>query len=692
MRRKGKTGGGSNKPRGNSGKKPGMFNRPKSGASPKSSSPFRNPTNKGNPIALVLGIFFAVAAITGTIIATNPNLISQIAGGSISCSERSVTVNALSTKEAIPVKLSVSPNLNSAEIMPVKFTSKGNNEVGKQLKTSANLAAVMTSFLLGEDLSNCQFTVETQTDKDVDGPSAGALFTVSFLSLVRGDNQAINPKVTMTGTVNPDGTVGPVGGIPGKLKAADNLRDKKSLGNITVIIPRQSDDKITQADTELTNLSVEIAKDIYGAYKLLTGKEIPRYLSKDISLENLKLSEDISTVIGSKIKEIEGSYKTVAAIPDLIALKESTKKELSVIGQVKDAYYKQFETYKKGGNEEVSSAFNRLNQANFAASIHKNIAEFASIAESNDRQKLKNTAEKNFGEIRQLVQEQIRNLEKSTKENLPFTSFVDSYSHSARAKSLVEFSDKSPSEISEDNYLIWALGNLFVPEMARKYLNQSKVSLDIGKAVKARGNTSNLNKKKLIALAKILDRAARSNIEYLKSLVGEPNNLSYYLAFSLKNLSDDLIKKLEKIGSDDANLADVYDLTGSALSSYLESSMLIYKYYSLQAGTLKATDIFGNLNFSNMNPKLSFEQQQAAIREIKETVKTVSQESEDDTKKFIAVLKDKNLGYEVPAFNYWQSQPMARSEDVNEQLDSISGFWAANFEARIALMAAGIKP
>ena len=691
MRRKGKTGGGSNKPRGNSGKKPGMFNRPKSGASPKSSSPFRNPTNKGNPIALILGIFFAFAAIAGTIIATKPDIISQFSGSSISCSERSVTVNALSTKEAIPVKLSVSPNQNSAEIMPVKFI-EGNNKVGDQLKTSANLAAVMTSFLLGEDLSNCRFTVEAQTDTDVDGPSAGALFTVSFLSLVRGDSQAINPKVTMTGSVNPDGTVGPVGGIPGKLKAADNLRDKNSLGNITVIIPRQSDDKITQADTELTNLSVEIAKDIYGAYKLLTGKEIPQYLSKDISLENLKLSEDISNVISSKIKEIEVQYETVAAIPDRIALKESTKRELRVIGQVKDAYYKQFETYKKRGNEGVSSAFNRFNQAIFAASIHKNIAEFASIAESNDRQELKSTAKKNFGRIRQLVQEQISTLEKSTKESLPFTSFVDSYSHSARAKSLVEFSGNSPSDISEDNYLIWALGNLFVPEMARSYLNQSKVSLDIGKAVKASGNTSNLNKKKLIALAKILDRAARSNIEYLKSLVGEPNNLSYYLAFSLKNLSDDLIKKLEKIGSDDANLADVYDLTGSALSSYLESSMLIYKYYSLQAGTLKATNIFGNLDFSDMNPKLSFEQQQAAIREIKETVKTASQESEEDTRKFIAVLKDKNLGYEVPAFNYWQSQPMARSEDVNEQLDSISGFWAANFEARIALMAAGIKP
>lgn len=363
-----------------------------------------------------------------------------------------------------------------------------------------------------------------------------------------------------------------------------------------------------------------------------------------------------------------------------------------MIGQAKKNYYKQFETYKKGGTKEVSSAFNRLNKANFAASIHKNVAEFASIVESNNRQKVKNNAEKNLATNQQLVREQISSLEKATKENLPLTSFVDSYSHSARAKSLVEFSGNSPSDINEDNYLIWALGNLFVPEVARSYLNQSKVSLDIGKAVKASGNTSNLNKKKLIALAKILDRAARSNIEYLKSLVGEPNNISYYLAFSLKNLSDDLIKKLEKIGSDDANLADVYDLTGSALSSYLESSMLIYKYYSLQAGILRATNIFGDLDFSDMNPKLSFEQQQAAIQEIKETVKTASQESEDDTRKFIAVLKDKNLGYEVPAFNYWQSQPMARSEDVNEQLDSISGFWAANFEARIALMAAGIKP
>lgn len=579
--------------------------------------------------------------------------------------------------------------------MPVKFI-EGNNKVGDQLKTSANLAAVMTSFLLGEDLSNCRFTVEAQTDEDVDGPSAGALFTVSFLSLVRGDNQAINPKITMTGTVNPDGTVGPVGGIPQKLKAADELRDKKSLGNITVIIPRQSDDKITEADTELTNLNVEIAKDVYSAYKLLTGKEIPKYSSKNISLENLKLSQDISSVIDTKIKEIKTEYETEANIPENFALKDSTKRDLRVISIVRDDYYKQYQLYKKFGDEGISSAFNRLNQSSFVASIHKNIAEFASIAESNKFDEFSSTAKKKFARNKQLVQEQITTLEKSTKENLPFTSFVDSYSHAARAKSLVEFSGNSPTQISEDNYIIWALGNLFVPEMARSYLNQSKVSLNIGKAIKAKDNgnstISSLDKKKLISLAKILDRAARSNIEYLQSLVGEQNNISYYLAASLKKISDDLIKKLEKIGSDDASLTDVCDLTGSALSSYLESSMLIYKYYSLQAGNLKATNIFGNLDFSDMNPKLTLEQKQAAIREIKETVKTSSQESEENARTFIAVLKDKNLGYEVPAFNYWQSQPMARSSEVNEQLDSISGFWAASFEARIALMAAGIRP
>ena len=52
----------------------------------------------------------------------------------------------------------------------------------------------------------------------IDGPSAGALKTVAVLSLMQG--HTIDEDVTMTGTINPDGTLGPVGGIPEKVLGA----------------------------------------------------------------------------------------------------------------------------------------------------------------------------------------------------------------------------------------------------------------------------------------------------------------------------------------------------------------------------------------------------------------------------------------------------------------------------------------
>ena len=57
------------------------------------------------------------------------------------------------------------------------------------------------------------FTVDV-----VDGPSAGASITVLLASIMMG--KAINASIMMTGTVEPDGTVGKVGGIVEKAVAA----------------------------------------------------------------------------------------------------------------------------------------------------------------------------------------------------------------------------------------------------------------------------------------------------------------------------------------------------------------------------------------------------------------------------------------------------------------------------------------
>lgn len=111
----------------------------------------------------------------------------------------------------------------------------------------------------------------------IDGPSAGALTTVGLLSLYYGDE--ISPEATMTGTINPMGTVGTVGGIPEKIQGVIDAGEIS-----TVLIPagqRNSPDAAGQLVDVVTlgaSGGVEVVEvaDLYDAYPLLTGEELPR--------------------------------------------------------------------------------------------------------------------------------------------------------------------------------------------------------------------------------------------------------------------------------------------------------------------------------------------------------------------------------------------------------------------------------
>jgi uncharacterized protein len=55
----------------------------------------------------------------------------------------------------------------------------------------------------------------------VEGPSAGAALTVAIIAALQ--DRQVNPEVMITGTINPDGTIGPIGGVMEKAKAAKDI-------------------------------------------------------------------------------------------------------------------------------------------------------------------------------------------------------------------------------------------------------------------------------------------------------------------------------------------------------------------------------------------------------------------------------------------------------------------------------------
>lgn len=105
---------------------------------------------------------------------------------------------------------------------------------GVDFQTSARTAVKVAQDLVpGADLSakDVIFSI-TSGDREselqaVDGPSAGAAMTLLLVSELR--SQELDKSVLITGTIEPDGTVGPVGGVPEKALAAGQYGAKVFL-------------------------------------------------------------------------------------------------------------------------------------------------------------------------------------------------------------------------------------------------------------------------------------------------------------------------------------------------------------------------------------------------------------------------------------------------------------------------------
>jgi len=87
------------------------------------------------------------------------------------------------------------------------------------LQGSARLAAMVASDVLGVDEKAYDFYYIIDISSPIiGGPSAGAALTVATIAAI--NNWTLKPNVVMTGMINPDESIGPVGGIPYKLEAA----------------------------------------------------------------------------------------------------------------------------------------------------------------------------------------------------------------------------------------------------------------------------------------------------------------------------------------------------------------------------------------------------------------------------------------------------------------------------------------
>lgn len=141
------------------------------------------------------------------------------------------------------------------------------------MQGSARLAVKVASALVKNDEycdvdpSNFDYFFVVRTSSPViGGPSAGGIMTVATISLL--ENWEMDDKTIMTGMINPDGSIGPIGGIPQKIDAAHSVGAThflipKGQGTYTEMVATTVNGWITTVKPVTRNIA-DYAWDNYG--------------------------------------------------------------------------------------------------------------------------------------------------------------------------------------------------------------------------------------------------------------------------------------------------------------------------------------------------------------------------------------------------------------------------------------------
>lgn len=215
------------------------------------------------------------AGASTTVETTGPAPTTTVEPTTTTLPEQEVTIRPLfvrgDTGGAGTEVIRIEPN---PETLRVELSETEVAGIGDQSRAASWNAVTVANLLTGGDLNG---TYNFQISGFIDGPSAGALKTVAILSLLEGTELA--EGMTMTGTVNPDGTVGPVGGIPEKIKGAADE------GLTRILIPVGQRNSLSAATGELVDvvelgnrLGVDVSevRDVYEAYEAFTGEPLSR--------------------------------------------------------------------------------------------------------------------------------------------------------------------------------------------------------------------------------------------------------------------------------------------------------------------------------------------------------------------------------------------------------------------------------
>ncbi len=201
------------------------------------------------------------------------------------------------------------------------------------LQGSARLAAMVASDVLEIDERKYDFYyIIDITSPIIGGPSAGGALTVATIAAL--NNWTLKKGVVMTGMINPDESIGPVGGIPFKLEAAaaENgttlflVPEGQSTVTVRKAITRMKGTLIISEDKEETidvvelgrklNVTVKEVSTIQEAVLAFTGNQIskPAFKGTVLTAKYLDLLEPLATRLKNESKDMYNA--TSAYVPN----------------------------------------------------------------------------------------------------------------------------------------------------------------------------------------------------------------------------------------------------------------------------------------------------------------------------------------------------------------------------------------
>jgi uncharacterized protein len=571
----------------------------------------------------------------------------------------------------------LSPNTSGTAAVGVMEEFAGG--AGNQWRTAAWLAAFASSQITQHTLTDHEFLVQTRGH--IDGPSAGMLITSTMIALLRGKTP--REDTTMTGTINPDGSAGPVGGIVQKMEGASKDGIKRfgfPMG------ARNHQDLRTSRTVDLFDagkefgLEVREIRDVFEAYEFLTGDTLARPVP--VSEGEMELDSDTSARLRSKNEKWRARLDSeIANIGSFARGLGDSAQYIQPIGQEADAAFKRAQEYER--SDFLGSAYESFVKAAVLAGMTKDAARFLKAAgDLDDMIQQVRAAQTVKGQLSAMLNEaELRAKRKTGGGQIntlrAYQAAVTADAFAAQADGAVETVDQLLALQKEGKATQDQVGK--IPELmfqAISFYSVARTMLDVAEDQKDFGNEEGQSPPIAPAVigkfASAYGSAAGAVMQYLDSLTIEEaaqkagiDKATAQARFAANDADYLFATRAVRIAEHIDGKQDATNLLRLAAGSmaFLKGASLVNKYYSLGG----ETDAQGKLTLTNRK----------ALSAQLDLGRQLAREA--------AAKAKKEVGYvPIAARLAYQLGVAKREGDDEEKLAALESYWESAFWSELA--------